>query len=132
MWERVKAGLIVANNYRFKVKIGEDKTLTFTILDADNVAVDLTDKDVYFTMTKSGTVYIDRVVCTPDANQVTNPGLATYALTSAVTATLTKGEYDGEFAVVDEMGLITFYPNDFTPERDYIKVVVSPSKAIPE
>jgi hypothetical protein len=121
----------MASNYRFKVKTGETKTFTATLTDGNDDPINLDDKDVFFTMTRNGSTVLSLQACTPDPNQTTNTGVVRYEIASAVTSTLTKGEYDGEFAVVDEMGKTLFYPNDFTDERDYIKVIVSLSKAIP-
>jgi hypothetical protein len=118
------------NNYKFKMKIGEvGKQIVFYIKDADDALVDLSEKDVFFTMTKGATKIVNLGACVNDEDQTANKGKTVYTF-GAAAATLTAGDYKGEVCVMDG-GNPLFYPNSDAAEKDYIKITVTKPLAVP-
>jgi hypothetical protein len=119
------------DNYKFKIKTGEvGKEIAFYIKDADGALVDLSDKPVYFTVTKGATVIIDLGVCVNDPDQTVNKGKSVYTFTAEDVGDLAAGEYRGELCVVDG-GNPLFYPNSDVKEKDYITIKVTKPLSVP-
>lgn len=118
-------------NQTLKLKRGTKRTLTFTLYDSTDTAINLTGADVYLTIKRGDeTPILDLGVCTL-ANQTTNPGRVTYAIAAATTNLLVDDDYDGEICVVDATTNVEFYPNNDTASRDYLRIVVSDSLSTP-
>lgn len=123
----------MSDNYKFKLKIGEvGKRLEFTVKDGNGAAVDLTDKTVKFSMSRTigGTPVILLEDCEADGDQTTNTGEGFYEFGTAANG-LTAGNYYGELCVIDGGGNALFYPNEFTDSKNYILIEVSKSLAVP-
>lgn len=121
----------MSNNIKFKIKRGEAKTVTFTVKDSANATVNLTGASVYFTVKRDNEEpIIDLGVCTL-ANQTTNRGEASYAITDTESLAMVNNSYKAEICVVDALNNTLFYPNNEKETLDYIQVIVSDSLAQP-
>lgn len=122
-------------NLLFKLKVGEvGKVIEADLMDASGAFIDLTGRDVFFSMARGSSVVIDAEACVNDSNQGARPsgnrGKTRFTF-GTIANTLTPGTYNAEFVVVEPDGDRLIYPNSLNTGRDVVRVIVTRSIALP-